>query len=630
MILSQEIRELGPRDYFDIVLKRKWIVFITVTIAVSAVGFYSFTSPKIYQAGTTLLIEKQIPQITERMEDVYTREIRDTEYYQTQYSLLVSRSLAERVMKKLNLGSEPEFISADDPINALISMIKVKPVRLSNIVMIAVTGKDPLKITNIANTWAREFIHQDVEKKVGVAKYGVSWLEDQLSDTLVKLQNSEQELNQFIRKHRIVTIPDIETKKESLIESLKSQKSDLERQLKDFTERYKEKHPKMISLRAQLEAVDTKMADQTEELLSVQEVAVEYKLFKRKVDTYKSLYDDLLKRAKELDISKELTLTNIRVVDVAHAPKDPIKPSPKKDVAIAFLLSMFFSVSTAFFLEYMDFSLKTSEDVEMYTKLPFLGYIPSAKRAGKGGKPIELITQLELHSPIVEAFRNLRVSLLFSSPQDKPMKSLVVASSVPQEGKTFVAGNLAIISAQSKDATIIVDADMRKGNLSRAFNVEKERGLSSVLTGICSFEEAIIPAKAPTLKDKSGPESIETIPDLHILGRGPHTPNPTELLGSEKLRELFEYLKTKYARIIVDAPPILSVADALILGDMCDSLAMVIKASSTSLQAIIEAKKALEKKMKIIGGVLNNVDAAKGAYYYYHYYGYSQDANPEK
>ena len=632
MIPSQEIRGLNPKDYLDIIWKRKWIALAIAVTIMGSVGFYTFTFPKIYMATTTLLIEKQIPRITGRAtEDMYLREIRDAEYYQTQYNLLRSRSLAERVLKKLSLTADQEFVSAVDPVRKILDMVEIKPVRLSNIVKLSVMGRDPLKIANIANAWAREFIHQDVEKKVGVAKYGVSWLEDQLSGTLKKLQDSEKELNQFIRKYKIVTIPDIESKKESLIENMKSQKAELEKQIKEASKRYKEKHPKMISLNAQLEAVDKKLKEETDELLSVQEVAVEYKLFKRKVDTYKSLYEDLLKRAKELDISKSLTLTNIRVVDVAYAPKRPIKPSPKKDLTLALMLSLFLSVTVSFFLEYIDFTLKTSEDVELYTKLPFLGYIPSAEKEVKLKGTANLITQLDPHSRIVEAFRNLRVSLIFSSPQDKPLKSLVITSSIPQEGKTFIASNLAVISAQANDKTIVIDADMRKGALSRVFGVEKEKGLSSLLTGICSFEEAVVPARCPSylgLGDES--DSAAEIPNLWILGRGPHTPNPTELLGSEKLKEILKEAQKNYARVIVDSSPILSVADTLILSDLCDSLVLVIKAGSTSLKIINEAKKTLEKKIKIVGGILNHVQVQKGAYYYYHYYDSSGEEESQK
>lgn len=607
MIPPREVRELNLRDYFEIIRKRKWLVSAVILGVIGIVAFYDFVFPKVYKATTTILIEKEIPRITERGEDIYVKEIRDQEYYQTQYNLLKSRSLAERVIKKLNLTKDPAFVSAVDPIQALLSKVKIEPIRLSNLIEISVTGRDPLKITNIANAWSREYIQQDIEKKIGVAKYGVSWLEDQLSDILNKLQESEEELNQFIRKNKIINIPDIEEQlKESLIDNLKGQKAQLEKEIEKALKRYKEKHPKMISLRAQLSAVEKEIKKETESLLSIQEITVEYKLLKRKVDTYNSLYEDLLNRAKDLDLSKEMTLTNIRVVDVAEVPKSPIKPSPKRDLIIAIFFSLFLSGGLCIFLEYQDSSLKTSEDIELYVKIPFLGYVPSARREAKDQKEMDLLSQLKPRSRVAEAFRNIRASLIFSSPQDKPLKSLVITSSVPEEGKTFIASNLAVISALANEPTLLIDADMRKGRLSKSFGIEGDnRGLSSVLTGVGTLEEAVISTD---------------IPHLSLLNCGPPTPNPTELLSSEKLREILRIAGAGFRRVIIDAPPILGVADTLIIGDICDGLALVIKANRTPLKHINDAKRTVEKNIKIVGGILNDIEVGKDSYYYYHYY----------
>jgi len=613
MIPSSEIRELNLRDYADIVHKRRWLAFAIIATIVGVTIFYDIVFPKIYKATNTILIEKEIPKITERGDDIYLKEIRDAEYYQTQYNLLKSRSLAERVLNTLNLSKDPEFASTANPVRKLLSMLKIEPVRLSNIVNISVVGKDPLKITSIANTWAREFMHQDVEKKVGLAKYGVTWLESQLSDTLDNLQKAEKELNKFIRDNRIITIPDIESKKETLIEDLKSQKATVEKEIEQASKRYKGKHPQMISLNAQLSAIDRKMKEETEKLLNVQEVAVDYKLIKRRVDTYKSLYDDLLQRAKQLDVSKELTLTNIRVVDAAEVPKKPIRPSPKKDIPVALIASIFLSVAICFLLEYLDSTLKTSEDIELYTKLPFLGYIPSAKKEVKSQRDTDLVAQLKPHSRVVESFRNVRVSLIFSSPQDKPLRSLLITSSTAKEGKTFISSNLAIISAQAKEPTLLIDADMRKGRLSKSFDIKKEKGLSSILTGMCSLEEAIV----------STP-----IPDLSLLGCGPYTPNPTELLGSERLKTILKEAQDKFARVVIDGTPLLAVADSLILGDICDGLVLVVRAGYTPLKYVSETKKKLGKKIKIIGAILNNTETEGDSYY--HYYGVSPEEEDKK
>ena len=318
MIPPPEVKELTIKDYFDILSKYIWFILASIIVITGIVIFRDFASPKIYITKATIVIESVKPNITGKVDDIYDKETQGKEYYQTQVNALTSRSVAERIIKVLGLERDPEFTGSGDAVAKLLSMAKIEPVKLTNVVCISIKGRDPLKITAIANSWAREFIHQETERRVGTAKYGISFLESQLSDTRVKLQQAEKELNNFIRNNKIVTIPDIETKSESLIESLKAQKAQLGKDIAEASQRYKEKHPKMISLVTQLKEVENKLNEETNARLSLQEKMEEYKNLKRNVDTYNSLYEDFLKRVKELDVSKELTISNIRILDEAQ------------------------------------------------------------------------------------------------------------------------------------------------------------------------------------------------------------------------------------------------------------------------------------------------------------------------
>jgi len=224
---------------------------------------------------------------------------------------------------------------------------------------------------------------------------------------------------------------------------------------------------------------------------------------------------------------------------------------------------------------------------------------------------LDLVTSKQQFSQTAEAFRSIRVSLLFVSPEDKPLKSVVVTSSVPQEGKTFVAANIAIACATAKEPTLLVDADMRKGRLASAFDLENANGLTTILAGMCSWEEAIVRT---------------SVPNLFLVPRGTIAPNPAQLLSSDKLLATLRNFEGKFKRVILDAPPALSVADALILGDKSDGLIFVVRAEATPLNHIIEAKKRIQKKVKIIGAILNGVDVKKDRYYYYHYSYYGHDS----
>jgi len=604
MIPPAEVKELTIKDYLDLLHKHFMLIFTVAFVIIGTASFYEFTSPKIYSAQTTVVVEMEKTRIAGKIEDVYEQKGTEKDYYQTQINIAMSRSLADRVIKVLGLDRDPEFMSSKDPAGQLLSMVKIIPAREGSTAIVSVEGRDPIKITAIANAWVREFIYQDVERKVGTAKYGITFLESQLTDTLKKLNDSEKELNAFIKTNRIVTIPDIETKTDALLESLKEQKAQLEKELADAQQRYKEKHPKMISLLTQLRVVDEKLSDETNKKLELQEKMSEYSILKRRVDTYNSLYEDFLKRAKELDVSKELTLSNIRVLDPAEEPKKPIKPNPTKDIPVAVLVGLVSGVLLALFLEKIDSTLKTSDEVEFFIKLPFLGYIPSIKGAGAKNKNINLISFSEPRSRVAESFRNLKVSLLFSFPQDKPLRTVVITSSVPVEGKSFVASNLAIIFAQAKEPTLLIDADMRKGNLHQIFGLKPKNGLSTLLTGMCSIEEAI---------------NVTSVPNLAMLSAGPYTPNPTELLSSERLSVILRELEKKYKRIIIDSTPILNVSEALILGDKCDGVVFVIRAGYTPIKYILEARKIMDTRVKLIGALLNKTNMGKDRYYYYNY-----------
>ncbi|MCK9613936.1 MAG: polysaccharide biosynthesis tyrosine autokinase [Candidatus Omnitrophica bacterium] len=606
MIPPAEVKELTIKDYFDLLKKHTLFISTVLIVITGTVIFYDFSSPKIYRAQASIVLEVEKTKIAGKIEDVYEQKTTEKEYYQTQINIAMSRSLAERIIKNLGLDKDPEFINSKDPSGQLLSMVKIEPARQGSTATISVTGKDPIKITAIANAWVREFIYQDIERKVGTAKYGITFLESQLNDTLKSLSEAEKALNVFIKDNRIVAIPDIETKSEALIESLKEQKAQLEKEVAEASQRYKEKHPEMISLVTKLRTVDEKLSEEINKRLALQEKMAEYGILKRKVTTYNSLYDDFLKRAKELDVSKELTLSNIRLLDPAEEPKSPIRPSPQKDIPIAIILGFLLSVSVAFLIERLDSTLKTSDEVEFFVKLPFLGYIPSLRRESKKKNDNNFLFSFnEPRSRLAEVFRNLKVSLLFSFPQDKPLRTVVVTSSVPQEGKSFVSSNLSIIFAQTKEPTLLIDADMRKGNLHQSFGIKPKNGLSNLLAGMCSIDEAITPT---------------SIPNLSMLPAGPYTPNPTELLSSEKLPTILRELEKKFQRIIIDSTPILNVSEALILGDKCDGIIFVIRSGHTQIGYILEAKKVIDTRVKIIGTVLNDAKIGQDRYYYYHYY----------
>lgn len=206
------------------------------------------------------------------------------------------------------------------------------------------------------------------------------------------------------------------------------------------------------------------------------------------------------------------------------------------------------------------------------------------------------------HSPIAEQYKTIRTNLQFSSVDDD-LKSILLTSSGPSEGKSSTTANLAIVFAQQGKRVLLIDADMRKPTLHYTFRLDNRKGLSSVLVGEATLEEAVTPSE---------------VPGLELLSCGPLPPNPSELLGSKSMEALHAEATSQYDLVIFDTPPVLAVTDAQILANMCDGAIMVVRSNQTEYEEAIKAKELLTVgKAKLLGAVLNDRVMKKGQYYYY-------------
>ena len=580
--------EFNIMDYVEILNKRKWIITICVALAIAAGIVYLAIMPRIYRSNTVVLIEKEVPRITQIRDDVYSKEKGDI---RTQVSILRSRYLAERVTKRMGLGVDPKSV------DRLLSSVKID--LSGSIIIISVSGTDPVLITNIANTWIKEFIRQDIERRMGTTEYGVIWLEDRLAETLRELQGAEAELALLNKKNTMLI------EMEDDLVNLRNKKKDIEDELAASSRQYGEAHPKILFLKKQLVITREEQEEVTERLAKHHDDLWEYRRLNDKVETSRTLYNNLLTRAKELDISKDLAVTNIRIVDVAKVPTIPVIPQPVESMVVAIIGGFVIGMGLIFLIEYLDSTLKHPEDVEMYANIPFLGFAPAVTKQIKKGKDINLLSSSDPYSQVAEAFRNIKVSLIFSSSEDKPLNKIMVTSANPKDGKTFVASNLAEILAHANEKTLLIDADIRGGKLSKTFKIKGENGLTSVLAGISSIEKAIVET---------------SVPNLSLLPCGPVSPNPSELLSSNKFKEVIGSLGTKFQKIIIDVPAILAASDALFWAEEADGMIQVIGGGATPLKAIKESHKRMEGKTAIIGGVLNNLEVDKDFKYYYHYF----------
>lgn len=361
-----------------------------------------------------------------------------------------------------------------------------------------------------------------------------------------------------------------------------------------------------MALHSRIGALNNIIGRHNWRLKQLPEAEVNLAQLERQKMANEEIYTMLLGKLEESKIAEAMQISEARIIDIATVPDRPLKPKPKQNTILGFLLGLLIGVGGAFLLEYMDTSIKSSKEIEELTGLTVLAAIPLVKDKDRPQLP----TIEEPHSQITEAYRILRTNIAFAATA-KPMKSLLITSTLPQEGKTTTCLNLGITMAQQGHKTVLLDCDFRRPMLHRYFAKfvkDKRHGLSDVLVEKLKLKDAVV--KSTTEK-------------LHFITSGTIPSNPAELLGSPKMGEVVEKLKEEFGFIIIDAPPALGVADARVLGRICDGIIVVVMAGKTHRDAVLEVKEELERSGGyIVGFVLNGVDITRHYYrhrYYYYY-----------
>jgi capsular exopolysaccharide synthesis family protein len=371
---------------------------------------------------------------------------------------------------------------------------------------------------------------------------------------------------------------------------------------------------------------------QRAQTLSQNEAAINYKIIQQEIETNKSLLKGLLQGAKENDVVMAGKPNNISIVDYALTPDSPVGPNRARTIFLAFFMSIGLGFGLALFLEYLDDTVHSTEEVERVLHLPALAVIPSVGAAarrrvlpgttalqkhtnGNGNGSGELLMNVDGRSPLAEAYRHLRTSVLLSTAGRAP-KSLLVTSSLPGEGKTTTAVNTAISLAQTGASVVIVDADMRRPRLQSIFGMHGQLGLSSILSSDVSEADML----AMVGNDEAS--------GLSVLTSGPIPPNPAELLGSDQMRRLLAALQASYTHVVIDSPPVSSFTDGVLISTMVDGVLLVVHGGRSSRHIVRRSKQLLKDVgAKIFGVVLNNVNLQSHDYYYYqNYYSQKYDA----
>src|SRR3989440_4996969 len=386
------------------------------------------------------------------------------------------------------------------------------------------------------------------------------------------------------------------------------------------------------------EALRKSFNQQKGETVTQNEAAINYRILQQEIETNKGLLENLLQRSKENDVVLAGRPNNISVVDYAIVPDLPVGPARLRTVMLAFLLPLAFGGALALFLEYLDDTVHSTDDVERFLRLPALAVIPAMssasaprrllssstslqKRNGSNGANPELLLNINGPSALAEAYRQLRTSVLLSTAGRAP-KTLLVTSSLPGEGKTTTAVNTAISLAQTSASVVIIDGDMRRPRLRAIFALPEGEGLSSILASDATAEDML----RSVVRDESS--------GLFIMPSGPVPPNPAELVGSDQMRKVLATLSEKFTHIVIDSPPVNSFTDGVLIGSMVDGVLLVVHGGKSSRDVVRRSRQLLlDVGAKIVGVVLNNVSVRSHEYYYYYqrYYhqSYYSGAEPE-
>ena len=489
----------------------------------------------------------------------------------------------------------------------------------TGVLRVRVEGSEPKKIQSIVDSVANSYLRQNVERRSEQAQRSLEFLNAQLPEVQSDLEQAETQLARFRERNKTI---DLSLETESILRksvSLDQKLSELELKRAELSRSYTPNHPVLKTLDEQREQLLEEKQSIEGEASSLPDVQQDLLRYVRQVEVTTQLYTFLLNKTQELRVVKAGTVGNVRILDAAAVTPSPIKPRKALSVALACIIGLILGVAIVLVRRALRTGVTDPDAVEqvmgapVYAVLPFSDEVARAKdRKGTSVGGRSLVTAHQPTAVISEAFRSLRTSLHFALADAGSCPVIAISGPAPNVGKTFVAANLAYTLAASGREVLFIDADMRRGDADRAFDIPRQPGLSHLL---------IDQADADVVK------TVQACGTLKVIGRGKAPPNPSELLLGERFQQLIVEWKTRYDFIVIDTPPILAVTDAAQIASLCDALFLVGRAGRTHMHELVECRKRFERGGVAIKGVLINGMTASLAHgsrygYGYGYYDY--------
>lgn len=674
-------------DYLLILRERIWYIVVVFLVVFTSALVFTLSQTKIYEATATVQIFRSDPQVMLNI-PLMDNTVRGQEDLNTLVKVLESNTIIQKVSARITGDELKRFLDpykkdGQTPITAaevLGENRKVTPLRQTLIVAVQYRHPDRLLAAKVANLFVDEFIAHNIRVRTDEGMSAVDSLQVRVEQQKQKVEELAIKMQDYRENNQLVSLEkskDIVTEKlkalnaqvtqggailsaasirwkqveerqaaggdlaelpfisaQPLIGQLSQQIASLNIALAQLSERYRDKHPRMIETRNSLEqaqkeltrALDSAaasveaeyqsalrnerearaaLAQQEEQSLELSRTSVDYEALQREFDINAQLLQIIVGRMKETAMGTTMEIQNARKMDDAAAPLEEnyAQPNIPLNLAIGFVGGLGLGLCFALFVAFIDDRVKSSFDIESVVGLPLIGIIPQIKKMDQPDKAQIAINNADRQ--VAEAFLTLHSSLRLKD-ESKEAQCIMLTSTMPGEGKSFTATNLALTYATHGERVLIIDCDLRKPNIHKSFRRENLKGVIDVCAGTASLDEVV-------LKDvHSG---------LDILPTGGRAKNPTQILNSKHFETMLIEARKRYDRIFIDTPPLAAVSDALVVLPLVDGSIFTIFFNKVRRKAAQHcARKLLDTNVPVFGAVLNGLNVAVSGYYYAQYY----------
>ncbi|EMY0710478.1 polysaccharide biosynthesis tyrosine autokinase [Acinetobacter baumannii] len=492
--------------------------------------------------------------------------------------------------------------------------------KLTGVLGLNYQGQDKEHITKVLNAILATYSAQNIERRSAESAQTLKFLDEQLPDLKKQLDDAERQFNKFRQQYNTVDV----TKESELYLTqsitLETKKAELEQKQAEMAAKYTAEHPAMREINGQLAAINKQIGELNSTLKQLPDVQRQYLQLYREVEVKTQLYTALLNSYQQLRIAKAGEIGNVRIVDTAVEPVEPIKPKKLLVLILSVFVGGFIGALIALLRNMLRTGIKDSGQIENEMDLPVYATVPrspiqeSRIKILKKKKSIPILAVKNSDDIAIESLRSIRTAIHFALANAKN-NIIMIAGPSPEVGKSFISTNLATIFAQGNKRVLLIDADMRRGYMHKYFDVDVKPGLSELLSGQADLQKVLHKTQ---------------VANLDVITRGKSPTNPSEILSSNQFKELLEQLQSQYDHIIIDTPPVLAVTDGIIISQYTGVNLIVARYAKSQMKELeLTVNRFEQAGVKVNGFILNNIQRASAGYGYGYNYAYAYKAQKE-